>query len=55
MPLIKAVQEQQLIIETLQTQVEAAKAEIPIQNQKQQKVIDDLKARLENLEKLVIK
>ena len=39
-PLVKAVQEQQLIIETLQKQVEAAKAEIPMQLGKQQEMIE---------------
>jgi len=39
-PLVKAVQEQQQIIETLQKQVEAAKAEIPIQIGKQQVIIE---------------
>jgi hypothetical protein len=52
-PLVKAVQEQQAIIEKLQMQVEAAKAEIPMQTGKQQKMIEDLKKEIEGLKKLL--
>jgi hypothetical protein len=48
---IKAIQEQQVIIETLQKQVEAAKAEIPMQIGKQQVIIEKLQQRIEALEK----
>jgi trimeric autotransporter adhesin len=41
-PLVKAVQEQQQIIDLLQKQVEAAKAEIPVQIGKQQQQIEVL-------------
>ena len=46
-PLVKAMQEQQAIIDMLQMQVEAAKAEIPIQIGKQQAMIEDLKNKNE--------
>jgi trimeric autotransporter adhesin len=45
-PLVKAVQEQQSIIETLQKQVEATKAEIPMQIGKQQLIIEELKKQM---------
>ena len=44
-PVVKAMQEQQVIIATLQKQVEAARAEIPTEVEKQQQVINDLKNR----------
>jgi trimeric autotransporter adhesin len=50
-PLVKAIQEQQLIIETLQKQVEAVKAEIPMQVGKQQSLIDELKNQLTEMKK----
>ena len=56
-PLVKAVQEQQQMIDLLQKQVEAARSEIPMQIGKQQLMIEALKKqnelllkRLENLE-----
>jgi trimeric autotransporter adhesin len=45
-PLVKAVQEQQTIIDSLQKQVEAAKAEIPMQIGKQQLIIEELKKQM---------
>jgi uncharacterized protein YoxC len=55
--LVKAIQEQQSIIETLQKQVEATKAEIPMQIGKQQTLINDLKkenaAIKEQLQKII--
>jgi len=48
-PLVKAVQEQQAIIETLQKQVEAAKAEIPLQIGKQQAIIEEQNKKIELL------
>jgi hypothetical protein len=50
-PLVKAVQEQQSIIETLQKQVEAAKAEIPMQIGKQQVIIEEQNKKIEMLMK----
>lgn len=67
MPLVKAVQEQQVIIKALQKQVEAARAELPMQIGKQQlqiealkkqndtsqQIINELRKRLDGLEKKV--
>jgi hypothetical protein len=50
-PLVKAMQEQQLIIDSLRMQVEAVKAEIPMEIGKQQKLIIDLKNQNEDLQK----
>jgi len=50
-PLVKAVQEQQQIIDLLQKEVEAVKAEIPIQIGKQQIIIEELKKKMELQEK----
>ncbi len=48
-PLVKAVQEQQQMIDLLQKQVEAARAEIPMQIGKQQVTIEELKKQNELL------
>ena len=48
MPLVKSVQEQQSIIETLQKQVEAVKAEIPMQVGKQQQIIEDQNKKIDS-------
>jgi trimeric autotransporter adhesin len=50
-PLVKAVQEQQKIIELLQKQVEAAKAEMQIQTGRQQQLIELLQNKLQLQEK----
>lgn len=50
-PLVKAVQEQQQIIELLQKQVEAAKAESLIQTGKQQTLIQNQQKQIDLLEK----
>jgi peptidoglycan hydrolase CwlO-like protein len=54
MPLVKGVQEQQLIIHDLQKQVEACKAEIAMQQkiiEKQQQQINDLKKDVEEIKR----
>jgi trimeric autotransporter adhesin len=48
-PLVKAVQEQQQIIDLLQKQVQANKAEMPVQIAKQQKLIEELQKTNEGL------
>ena len=48
-PLVKAVQEQQSIIESLQKQAEAAKAEIPMQIGKQQGIIEKQQKQIDDL------
>jgi hypothetical protein len=48
-PLVKAMQEQQVIIETLQKQAEAAKTEIPVQIGKQQAIIEEQNKKIEML------
>jgi len=48
-PLVKAVQEQQAIIEKLQKQVDANKAEIPVQIGKQQQQLEDMKKEIDLL------
>jgi hypothetical protein len=53
MPLVKAVQEQQVIIENLKKQVEAAKAEIPMQIGKQQTIIENQNKRIEEQNKKI--
>jgi nucleoside-triphosphatase THEP1 len=53
-PVVKAMQEQQVIIATLQKQVEAARAEIPTEVGKQQQVINDLKKQIDQLQKRVL-
>jgi trimeric autotransporter adhesin len=50
-PLVKAVQEQQTIIEDLKKQVEAAKAEIPMQIGKQQLIIEELKKQMAEMKR----
>jgi trimeric autotransporter adhesin len=50
-PLVKAMQEQQQIIDLLQKQVEAAKAGIPIEIRKQQDFMEIQNIRIEKLEK----
>jgi trimeric autotransporter adhesin len=53
-PLVKAMQEQQLIIEKLTKQVEAASvAEIPTIVGKQQKIMEEQQKKIERLEKIV--
>ena len=53
-PLVKAVQEQQQLIEILQKQVEAAKAEIPVQIGKLSKQNEELLKRIEKMESFLI-
>jgi len=53
-PLVKAIQEQQTIIEQLRKQVEAVKAEIPMQIGKQQRMIIDLKKLNVELERRIV-
>ena len=50
-PLVKAMQEQQAMITTLQKQVEAAKAEIPLQTGKQQTIMQNQQKQIDLLEK----
>ena len=50
-PLVKAMQEQQSLIDTLKKQVEAAKAEIPMQIGKQQGIIEELKKQVDEMKK----
>ncbi|MCW3109325.1 MAG: hypothetical protein JWQ09_3831, partial [Segetibacter sp.] len=59
MPLVKAVQEQQLVIEHLTRQVEQSQSAIIVKQQQiiddKQQQIDTLKARLDKVEKLLMK
>ena len=48
---VKAIQEQQEIIKTLQIQVEAVKAEMLVQIGKQQQLIEEQKQKIEHLDR----
>ena len=51
MPLVKAVQEQQVIIENLQKQVQAKSTEFPIVVERQQLTIQELKKEIDEMKK----
>jgi hypothetical protein len=52
-PLVKAVQEQQVIIANLQKLIDAARTEIPMEIEKQQQTINDLKKTNSDQKKLI--